>query len=86
MSTIYAVVRLDKVPHKNGCHVYTKTTSNVEKMQAYAREIAARYPTSKIMLLPRDKAQQMKFDYWKWYDKYELAQWRKAYNKAIGRE
>ncbi len=71
---IYAVVAMSKVmTEPQDMWVYSKQTSNKEVMIAYAREIQARYPSKRVVLMTREKAkeQQLKF-----------AQWRKAQEKA----
>lgn len=83
MNTIYAVVRIDNTPNRFGCNVYSKQSSNLEKMKEYKVEIVSKYPTAKVVLVSRERAQQIKKEYAAWFDKYETARWNKAYNNVI---
>lgn len=83
MNTIYAVVRIDNIPDRFGCNVYSKQSSNLEKMKEYKAEIANKYPNAKVVLVSCERAKQIKREYTEWFNKYETARWNKAYNNAI---
>lgn len=66
---IYAVVRYPKkikYAEDYDFNIYSKQSSNKEKMQAYFEEISARYPNCYVHLVSREKAKQMKT---KWFAK-----------------
>lgn len=81
--TIYAVVKIDNVPDKCACIVYSKQSSNLEKMKEYKTEIVKKYPSSKVALVTREKAKEIQKQYAVWFEKYDLARWEKAYKSAI---
>lgn len=69
MNTIYAVVRMDKNLSKFGCNVYTKQSSNLEKMQAYRDEIAGKYPWCEVVLVSRESAKIIAQKYREYFKK-----------------
>lgn len=81
--TTYAVVKIDNVPDRCACTVYSKQSSNLEKMKEYKAEIVKKYPSSKVALVTREKAKEIQKQYAAWFEKYDLARWEKAYNNAI---
>lgn len=67
-NTIYALVRLDNEKTRFSCHVYSKQTSNFEKMKEYREEIKQKYPNSwKIFITTRENAEAYKWEYYKWW-------------------
>lgn len=86
---IYAVVAMSKVmTEPQDMWVYSKQTSNKEVMIAYAREIQARYPSKKVVLMTREKAkeQQRKFHQWrKDQEQAKLERCERNLNKLMGR-
>ena len=86
---IYAVVVMSKVmlePHD--MHVYSKQSSNKEVMVAYAKELQARYPDRRVVLMTREKAkeQQKKFYLWrKEQERAKLERCDRNLNKLMGR-
>lgn len=86
---IYAVVAMQKVMKEpEDMWVYSKQTSNKEAMMAYAKEIQARYPHKRVVLMTREKAkeQQRKFYLWrKEQEKARLEQCDRNLNKLLGR-
>ena len=86
---IYAVVAMNKVmTEPQDMWVYSKQTSNKEVMIAYAREIQARYPHKRVVLMTREKAkeQQRKFCLWrKEQEKALLERCDRNLNKLLGR-
>ena len=60
---IYAVIRYPthkKAPDYMDFTIYTKQTSNKEKMVDYYKEIKAKYPSCTVHLVTREKAQEIK--------------------------
>ena len=86
---IYAVVAMQKVMKEpQDMWVYSKQSSNKEAMIAYAREIQARYPHKRVVLMTREKAkeQQRKFYLWrKEQEKARLERCDRNLNKLLGR-
>lgn len=82
--TIYAVVRLSPNPTPMGLIVYTKQSSNREKMLEYKEEIAKKCPNCKVVLMSREKAKSEQLRYNKWYKEWEEKTWDEAYKKMIG--
>ena len=86
---IYAVVAMQKVMKEpEDMWVYSKQTSNKEAMMAYAKEIQARYPHKRVVLMTREKAkeQQRKFYLWrKEQEKARLERCDRNLNKLLGR-
>lgn len=86
---IYAVVAMSKVMlEPQDMWVYTKQSSNKEVMVAYAKEIQARYPHKKVVLMTREKAkeQQKKFAMWrKEQEKAKLERCDRNLNRLLGR-
>lgn len=86
---IYAVVAMQKVMREpEDMWVYSKQTSNKEAMMAYAKEIQARYPHKRVVLMTREKAkeQQRKFYLWrKEQEKALLERCDRNLNKLLGR-
>ena len=71
MATIYAVVRYTnnlKTSNYFGMNVYSTQSSNLEKMQTYKEEIANKYPTQTVVLVPRETAKKM---HEVWYNYFE---------------
>lgn len=89
ISPIYAVVAMNKVmTEPQDMRVYSKQSSNKEVMIAYAREIQARYPHKRVVLMTREKAkeQQRKFYLWrKEQEKILLERCDRNLNKLLGR-
>ena len=81
--TIYAIVRLDDRGEWNSCHVYAKTTSNLEVMKKYVKEIAKRYPTCKVYLTSRENAKKIHNQFAEWYRKQEDLRWEIAFQNAL---
>lgn len=69
MNTIYAVVRIDKNLNKFGCNVYSKQSSNLEKMQAYWDEIAGKYLQCEVVLVSRESAKIIAQKYSEYFKK-----------------
>ena len=71
--TIYAVIRYPKQINRFSVKafdfiVYTKQTSNLDKMKAYLKEIKGKYPEGYyIYLVSREKAKEL---HQKWIDRY----------------
>ena len=86
---IYVVVAMNKVmTEPQDMWVYTKHSSNKEVMIAYAREIQARYPSKKVVLMTREKAneQQRKFYLWrKEQERAKMERCERNLNKLLGR-
>ena len=86
---IYAVVAMQKVmTEPQDMWVYSKQSSNKEAMIAYAREIQARYPHKRVVLMTREKAneQQRKFYLWrKEQERAKLERCDRNLNKLLGR-
>ena len=86
---IYAVVAMSKIMlEPQDMWVYTKQSSNKEVMVAYAKEIQARYPHKKVVLMTREKAreQQKKFYAWrKQQEEEKLARCDRNLNRLLGR-
>lgn len=86
---IYTVVAMSKVMiEAQDMWVYSKQSSNKEAMIAYAREIQARYPQKRVVLMTREnaKAQQRKFYLWrKEQEKAKLERCEHNLNKLLGR-
>ena len=86
---IYAVVAMNKVmTEPQDMWVYSKQSSNKEVMIAYAKEIQARYPSKRVVLMTREKAaeQQKKFYLWrKEQEKAKLERCDRNLNKLLGR-
>ena len=64
---IYAVIKYPvgkKYPEHMDFNIYTKQTSNKEKMDAYYQEIKTKYPSYKVHLVTREKAKALQK---KWY-------------------
>lgn len=86
---ILVVVAMNKVmlePHD--MHVYSKQSSNKDAMAAYAREIQARYPHKRVVLMTRERAkeQQQKFYLWrKEQERAKLERCDRNLNKLLGR-
>ena len=61
--TIYVVIRLDKVYEFKtaitNVHVYSKQTSNKEKILEYARQIKRTYPDRKVCIVSRERAKEL---------------------------
>lgn len=87
--TIYAVVRCNpKMLEAWDMNIYSKQSSNKEKMEAYAREIKARYPHCKVYLMPREKALEEQRKFYQWRKDQERAKMEKCernLNKLMGR-
>ena len=82
-NTIYAVVRFSKKPKEHGFIVYTKQSSNLEKMKEYKKEIAEKHPAYKVVLLPKEKAYSEQKRYSEWYKKWEDEMWERVYNRLM---
>lgn len=71
MATTYAVVRyknnLAKATYFD-MTVYSKTSSNLDKMTAYRDEIAAKYPRAIVALVKRETAEKM---HKTWYNHFQ---------------
>ena len=76
MATIYAVVRIDVTGETSyfDFHVYSKQTSNLEVIKAYAKEIKHKYPYCRIFVMSREKANQL---HHKFIQKFEEEEKRK---------
>ena len=62
---IYVVVRLNKeLTKESDFHIYTKQSSNKEKIEAYAKEIAKRHPWANVYLATREKARIEELKYY----------------------
>ncbi len=83
MTTIYALVRIDSVPNQFGCHIYSKQTSNFDKMVEYKEEISKKYPSAKIVLTTRENAKEMQKEYRKMWKEYEEISFNLNYQKAL---
>ena len=82
---IYVVVRATKVLNEQGeFHIYSKQTSNKEKIVAYAKEIQARYPWARVMVMTREKAAENKRNYYHWIKAQEQAKINRANKKIDG--
>ena len=86
---IYVAVVVSKVmlEHTN-FHIYSKQSSNKEVMIAYAKELQAKHPHKKVLLMTREKAkeQQKKFYYWrKEQEQAKLDKCDRNLNKLLGR-
>ena len=78
--TIYAVVRCNpKMMEAWDMNIYSKQSSNKEKMEAYAREIKARYPHCKVYLMPREKALAEQRKFYQWRKDQERAKMQKQF-------
>ena len=73
--TTYAVTRLDNNHDWNSFHIYSKTSSVLETMQAYVQEIKAKYPDCDVRLTTLERAKAAKARYGVWYEKYEALRW-----------
>ena len=82
---IYVVVRATKVLNEQGeFHIYSKQTSNKEKIVAYAKEIQARYSWARVMVMTREKAAENKRNYYHWIKAQEQAKIDRANKKIDG--
>ena len=82
---IYVVVRATKVLNEQGeFHIYSKQTSNKEKIVAYAKEIQARYHRARVMVMTREKAAENKRNYYHWIKAQEQAKIDRANKKIDG--
>ena len=83
MNTIYAVVKIDNEISQFACRVYTKQSSNFEKMKEYKEEIKNKYPNAKVILTTREKAKKIRADYAIWYQNYENERIKKLYKDIM---
>ena len=82
---IYVVIRATKVLDEQGeFHIYSKQTSNKEKIVAYAKKIQARYPWAKVMVMTREKAEENQRNYHRWVKAQEQAKIDRANKKIDG--
>ena len=86
---IYAVVAMSKImTEPQDMWVYTKQSSNKEVMIAYAREIQARYPHKRVVLMTREKAKEQQRKFYEWRKDQEKALMERCdrnLNKLLGR-
>ena len=86
---IYAVVAKNKVmTEPQDMWVYSKQTSNKEVMIAYAREIQARYPHKRVVLMTREKAKDPQRKFYDWRKAQEQTKMERCdrnLNKLLGR-
>lgn len=64
--TIYVVARLYSRPYPEqfDFHIYSKQSSNREKIREYRDEIRAKFPDCQVVLTTREKAEVMKREWW----------------------
>ena len=86
---IYAVVAMSKVmTEPQDMWVYSKQSSNKEAMIAYFREIQARYPSKRVVLMTREKAKEQQLAFAKWrkeQERIKLERCDRNLNKLLGR-
>ena len=86
---IYAVVAMNKIMvESHDMRIYTKQSSNKEVMIAYAREIQVRYPSMRVMLMTREKANEQQRKFYQWRKDQERAKLERCdrnLNKLLGR-
>ena len=86
---IYVVVAMNKVmTEPQDLYVYSKQTSNKEVMIAYAKEIQARYPHKRVVLMTREKAKEQQRKFYEWRKDQERAKMERCernLNKLLGR-
>lgn len=86
---IYVVVAMSKVMREStDMWVYSKHSSNKEVMIAYAKEIQAKYPTKRVVLMTREKAKEQQRAFYLWRQEQErliLERCDRNLNKLMGR-
>ena len=76
---IYAVVAMNKVmTEPQDMWVYSKQSSNKDVMVAYAKKIQARYPSKRVVLMTREKAQEQQKKFYLWRKEQERAKLKRC--------
>lgn len=85
---IYVVVAMNKVMIEHtDFYIYSKSTSNKEAMITYAKEIQAKHPHKRVVLMTREKAKEQQKKFYLWRKAQEQAKLDKCdcnLNKLLG--